>query len=272
MFIILGLWSMEWTRRRYLWSGVFFSLAAYAYPPMRVQALVLLAFLPGVDLKKKAKTFGIFLLTSIPLLLRSMDSDFLARSRLLALWSDYPGNPYHDASVFELLLGFLNQLRLHLTPDFLLFHGDHNLRHSIQTFGMLSWPELILCLIALIFSRKPLVVLALLGILTGIAPAALTWESIPHALRAIGAWPFFCVLAGLGAERLFEWSWPKNHRLLTSSVLTGACLLFSGFYLHDYFNEYPVRAYGWFTIDKTPLAEAYFKMTEGNQRCEDLRK
>ncbi len=281
MFLMLALWSIEWKKYKYIWAGVFFSLAAYSYPPMRVQALVLLVFLPGIEWKKKAKVFAAFLVTSLPLLRRSMDADFLARSKLVAIWSDYPSNPYHDASLFGLGIGFLKQLSLHLTPDFLLFHGDHNVRHSIQTFGMISYPEFAMCAIALFFlvkNRKSdatgtsLTLLAGIGLMSGLASAALTWEGVPHALRAIGAWPFFCILAALGVRALFQQNWIKKNSNWIGASLASACIVFFALYLDDYFNDYPTRAEAWFQGDDQPLTRAYFNMTENHISCQDLRR
>ncbi len=77
--------------------------------------------------------------------------------------------------------------------------------------------------------------------LCGILPAALTWEAIPHALRSIGAWPFFSLL-GAGLLVLGEARWRAARAgACAVAVLHGALMLFV------YFRLYPPLAQGAFS-------------------------
>ena len=286
-FLVFGLWCFD-LKKKYGWvlGALAFTLAGYSYPPCRIQAVVLLFFLPGMKWRKKFEVFGVFLVANIPMFYQAWtDPGFTARGKMLALTSNYSMNPYRDSNLFGLLGGFIVQFFAHFSPDFLFLHGDHNLRHSPQTVGVLSDPEglalitgAIYWLVSFVKNKKavlqPLFVFAIIGIASGIAPAALTWESVPHALRAIGAWPFFVLLSGLTADLLFRklgsWSFTWK-RILQNAFLVG-CFGFTAFYFYDFFYAYPDRAENWFRADDSPLGSAYSKMTELNVFCSDIRK
>jgi hypothetical protein len=285
-FLIVGLWLFDRKKAgSWVWGALAFTLAGYSYPPCRIQAVLLLFFLPGMQWRKKLKVFGVFLVANIPMLYQAWsDPSFTARGKMLALTSHYSMNPYRDAGIFGILGGFVTQFFAHFSPDFLFFHGDHNLRHSTQLVGELSDGEGLLLGAGIVYwlvnslRKKKLVlsslfIFACIGIASGIAPAALTWESVPHALRAIGAWPFFVLLSGLSADLLFRklrTSFRRSASFIQYAFLLG-CVGFSVFYLNDFFSVYPVRAEAWFRADDSPLGSAYGKMTELNVFCSDLR-
>ncbi len=100
-------------------------------------------------------------------------------------------------------------LRHNIALTFLMFfyHGDGNWRHNIPGAAELWWPLAILfalgtvlCIYRLAWARKtPLrYILCLSLLVVGTAPAFLTTESIPHALRSILALPAAILIATLG--------------------------------------------------------------------------
>ena len=281
-FLMLGLWILELPLKKGLlmvFSAMAFAFAAYAYPPERAQVLLLLCLLPGVSWKEKGKISFVFLILLIPLFMKMLDPLFMARAKMLAIWSDYPGNPFHDAGIFGVLLGFVGEFFSHFSFSFLFQNGDRNLRHSIQAFGMLSYLDGMAYLILIfwcIHKRKKilkffsdaelkLIWISIVGVVSGIIPAALTWEGSPHALRAIGAWLFFSLFSGVIIAKWSEKSAVRSWFVLSLS------LIFAINYNMSYFNEYPKRAVNWFQIERQPLGEAYNMMTQEKMSCEEAR-
>jgi hypothetical protein len=144
-----------------------------------------------------------------------------------------------NGSVGTLLLIFGKNILAHLSPRFLFWSGDSNLRHSLATFGQLGYLEffaLMLGLPAWAWKRwrslRPGVALAVLGILSGVIPAAMTWDSLPHALRSMGVWPFFAVLTGLLWAKLSE-TWPRLAVIFFIIVAGGFTIRFVPTFYHE---------------------------------------
>ena len=278
LFIILGLIAFQTLKKiPYFWGALCFAVAAYAYPPTRIQAFAFLFLIPHFSWKEKLKALAVWFMALLPLFYCSLDPEFTMRGKMLVLWSSYSGNPYHDANTFGLIGGFFSQLAQYFMPEFLIGSGDHNLRHSIQTFGMLSYPEAlflglgVLAFVWMLVTRKSFtpekklfLMICGVGLITGLSPGALTWEGNPHALRAIGAWPFFVCFAAFSAEALTRKKYLKECVLVLS-------LVFSGFYFYSYFESYPERANAWFQTETVPVAQAYQKMTVFDLSCKDIR-
>jgi len=301
IFLMLGLYLLEGRSRwSWLFSALAFAGAAYAYPPARVQVPLLLIFLPGVDWKKTAKMIGAFVVLVIPVLLKSFDPAFMARTRMLAITSDYPSNPYRDASIFGWVWAVMKQTFEHLSPQYLAISGDRNLRHSTQAFGMISWVQYAALVWGLglafvdgvrVVFRKPilfwsrltrgeqtLLVLGGVGTFVGIAPAAMTWEGVPHAIRSIGAWPFLCMLSGVVIEHLLKkveaFAGEKNGRVFSRGIqnaVWAGSLVFFAMYLQVFFGDYARDSVAWFQVDRSPIAQAYGAMTRQGLSCEAIR-
>lgn len=236
-------------------AGACFAAALYSYPPARIQTPLLflvLLLLTWRSAERRWLRLGAFAVVStlvaVPLLRLMLTSDFMGRSNSLAIFSrDYLSqHKGHSSAVMAFLWTLGDNLALYVRPSFLFFTGDPNIRHSTQFMGELGLlDDLALAAGAVVLLARlrrpadgeetgipPVVVLGVSGILFGVLPAALTWEGQPHALRAIGAWPFFSLLGAAGlvaAER--RW------RLLVPVGLATACVhcgLFGWLYFHEY--------------------------------------
>ena len=85
----------------------------------------------------------------------------------------------------------------------LFTRGDHNWRHNVAWQAELFWPVaacLVVGLGAAWKRQRPI----LLWLALGMTPAVLASEA-PHALRAILMLPAVCLLAALGAQRVYAW-------------------------------------------------------------------
>lgn len=282
LFLVMAIWSTSLSSMFRWQACIFLALAAYSYPPMRITAPVFFLLMPG--LRWNYKIFSILGagIICIPLFLKIQDPEFLTRSRALAIWTYFNFNPYENLGIFSIPTLFLKQFASYLTPDFLFFSGDTNLRHSTQKFGMLSWLDLTALLgIAWICIKKAkdfskshlsdiqflLLRVALIGIALGIAPAALTNTSfIPNALRAIGAWPFFALLTGVLLVFL-EHEFGKRIRLFFYII----AFSFFCLYINNYFFSYPFLAKNDFGSSDSPIENAYLKMSRNNESCKNLR-
>lgn len=290
-FMVWGLalvyFKRDNSRVRLLCGGILLGLASYTYSPMRIQIALLTLFLPGIPWLSHFIVAAVVGTMNIPVLFYYLDPEFTARSKMLALNSSYYGNPYRYDEGFSLLFDFFAQVLQHFSPQFLVGTGDHNLRHSIQTYGMLDWVTAVGFAIAVLrgvyFAAKRKfsapVLLLCLGLFSGIAPAALTWEGVPHAIRGMGGWPFIVMLASIAWVWIFK-TYPK---LRYATCATSAVLF--GFYLHSYFTEYPAISEAWFDQaqvegilkSKTypssygPIPRAYYEMAFFGKSCADLR-
>ena len=212
-------------------SGLLLAAAMYTYPCQRAQIPLLLLPLIWTGMRinpqrKHALFNSVFLISlvffSLPLLSLSLVYSFMQRAAALSIINAH-NDPISIISIF-----WRNYLA-HFRADYLFLSGDQNLRHSTGFVGELSWmdclalvsvPVIILRWCYLTFISKIensstmqavwgwLLCLSLAGFFSGIAPAALTIESLPHALRSIGAWPFLALLSSLLLWKMCSvWRW-----------------------------------------------------------------
>jgi hypothetical protein len=288
----------------YMAAGVLLALAMYAYPPTRVHVVLLLPFLCYLKLREDRRHWkplllagATWLLVLWPLILGTMRGELQGRFNQLSIMSPAYLHQFGGFSWRLVMRIFLTHLGAHVTPTFLLVSGDANLRHSIQTFGEMSWLDLLavstLAIVLLARRRRlgwghaAIFGFLLWGFLCGIAPAALTQES-PHALRAIGAWPFLAMMTG-GTLYQVARVW-KYTNALSAACAAVFCMLYVG----SYFVEYPRRSEIWFdspvkalaisaaqsghwhgfvvTLQDYPkLARDYYQMTYGHESCQTAR-
>jgi hypothetical protein len=249
-------------------SGAVLSLAMYAYPPARVQvplvALVLVIYRRR-PLGELAIGAAALVITSLPLVAGTLSGELHGRFNAYGIMAPHAMNPGGRAGPLRLAAIFAHNLLLHLRPDFVFARGDANLRHSSRFVGELGWLD-DLALLGLIgwlglgVARRrkkgsegpPLAVLGLcaFGIFAGLTPAALTFDSLPHALRGIGAWPF----VALGTGAILGWL-AVQHRAVVPTALAIAAAFSVAFSVH-YFGWYARVAGGWFEAPVVGTARA----------------
>jgi hypothetical protein len=140
-------------------------------------------------------------------------------------------------------------LRHNIALTFMMFfrHGDGNWRHNIAGAAELWWPVailfalgLLLCIYRLVWTRKtPLrYILCLSLLVVGTAPAFLTTESLPHALRSILALPAAILIATLGGIWVYDIisKWSPRFVLRTITVVFVAVVSLHAYmwYFHDW--------------------------------------
>ncbi len=257
-------------------AGFLLSLSMYSYPPARVQIPVLLLPLlwmrkvhGGLHLRPLLAFLGAGAMTALPLIWLTLTGEFQERVQELTIFSKgYLEGPGGN-SVGRVAITFVHNMWLHFTPRYLFVSGDANPRHSTQFVGELSWLDTFVLATGAIFviasglrSRKShgrdveesmsfrqALAFALVGYVAGVVPAALTWESLPHALRSIGSWPFLSLLTGLMMWKItLRW---KGFLVAATAVTAAFAIAFSWFY----FSEYPARSRGFFDSQIKKAAE-----------------
>ena len=226
----LGLLAFLEGRHRPRWllaCSCFFAASMFTYPSARVFVPV---FLLGL-----AALYGRSLWTTH----RSATIAAIAFFLLLAL----PGVPYWIgpqgmARAWFLLDGpgqWLQQYLSYFAPDFLFFHGDPNVRHSMAGWGQLYLFEM---------ATVPLGVLGLWQRRRQDAPIAALWLPLPaaltdaqHAVRAsIGA-PVWALLSALGIAFALD-HFARRGRICLSLGIAAVITLHAAFYSHAYFTRY----------------------------------
>jgi len=280
LFLIMVLWISTLHKRWWL-SGIPLALAIYSYPPLRIIAPLIWLLIPGISWKRKIAVLFIAGFFCVPLLFQFQDENFANRSNMLALWSPAFYNPYRHLDLSELIPIFFRNFGAHFSFRFLFISGENNLRHSIQSFGMLSWLDFlaligILGLIgARVLRRIPSIfedtqyqtlTIALIGVVVGIIPAALTNEGSPHALRAISVWPFYALTTGIILSRI-------NDLLQSKKIALGFIVLgtiFFGLYQYFYFYKYPYFSQEAFEAGFSNNI-LYPKLLSGESSCDEAR-
>lgn len=284
LFVAMFLWAT--TLEKYSWiAGVFLALAAYSYPPMRLMAPALLVFMPGLTLRSKLSKLIVAGIVCLPLAWYMLtNKDFMIRSHMMAIWSPFYGNPYRNYELEQLIKVILTNIASHFSFNFLFLHGEHSLRGSVQTFGMLSWLDLVaytICPLVLIWKKittknliifsaveRQLIYLAIIGAVFSCIPSSLTHEGVPNAVRSLTMWLFFSLLAGILIKRCVE-------LIALPFFDLGVMVLGIGFFVffaREYFFHYPLIAKDAFQLDYF-TAYSLPKVQAGNQNtCKDIRE
>lgn len=213
-----------WSRRSVAWSGFagfLLGLGFYTYISFRVVPVLAGVFFvrdAAETIKKSRAQFAAWIpflkrwtafalvlaLTLIPIggYFLEHPGDFFGRAGDVAVWKS--GNP--AGALGESLLKTIGMFNV---------AGDCNWRHNLACSPQLFWPLGIFFLIGVAYSvRKTLLavhaksaparerfpfVLLVTWLFIGALPGILSIESVPHALRTIGAIPPAMMLAALGA-------------------------------------------------------------------------
>ena len=255
-------------------AGVLIGLTAYSYAPARAFILLFLPLALLVKLGRKqfawswffAGTLS-FLIITIPLMQATLDGDLQSRFNLVIITNPYYLAENGGSDPFNVLRLFVLNLLRHLSPQFLFLTGDINPRHSAQIWGEISPPELVTLFIGFAFliyralrdkslnylktGTAPWALFFFLLFFLGLVPPALTWESIPHALRGICAWPFIAITAGLLYD-CFTASWEESKLFIIAS-----CVLFALFFYPYYFGYYPETAQSLFDSEVGKAFDEY---------------
>jgi hypothetical protein len=197
---------------------------------------------------------------------------------ILGIWSfENPGALFarfqnvglfaHHSSILSAAGTFVGNYASYFTPNFLVLHGDGNLRQTTGFGGVLLDATIPLMIIGAAWMisrwRTPYARFVLLGMVVAPIPAALTL-SAPHALRGAGLIPFFMVLMVEGTG----WVW--NHlqtRKLVAIALVALVAATAAPYFVDFYTGYPDRAELAFETGEGPaLAVAYADAESGGHR------
>ncbi|MET0790482.1 MAG: hypothetical protein ABW061_03095 [Polyangiaceae bacterium] len=311
-FLVLGMLALFWSAGALsaLLAGASFALAMYSYPPLRVQVLLLAPALVLLLRAEKSFTWRrvaivAFAATVVltPIVLRNSAGELLRRSRALSIFSDAYLEPLGGFSMPRVIGIFLSNFFSHFSWSYLLVSGDANVRHSTQLFGEWSWIDGVLMVLAFVlllkrklFERAPeaslrkrVLCFAIYGYATGVIPAALTNDGLPHALRSIAAWPFLVIGLALVADRLGELS---QH---FPGLLGTASLVYFCFFLSQYFSNYPTfsrhafhagvekaallsesrddwRLFDRYVGNYIDIGKYYYYMHYGHERCGQVAK
>jgi 4-amino-4-deoxy-L-arabinose transferase-like glycosyltransferase len=173
-------------------AGAVYGLGFYTYPAYRVTPLLVLA----IWIAHGQRGAWIFAAAAA-----------VVAAPLAVYYAGHAGAFWGRAAQVSVFEGPRPALELVLncwrTARMLFTRGDHNWRHNVAWQAELFWPVAV-CMVVGVGAawkrHRPI----LLWLALGMAPAVLASEA-PHALRAILMLPAVCLLAALGAQRVYAW-------------------------------------------------------------------
>jgi 4-amino-4-deoxy-L-arabinose transferase-like glycosyltransferase len=148
---------------------------------------------------------------------------------------------YHRYLLFaeEAAANFLD----HFNFTYLFVSGDHNPRHSIQTFGEFYYFDLLFFAAALVFCfrhKNRITWFLFFGLCAAILPAAFT-QATPHALRTLAALPIFLVFLSFGVWQFLQvFKNAKQKKIVLCSIVV-IYLLFAASFFYQLIYVYPNR-------------------------------
>ncbi len=247
--------------------GLWIAAAVYAYQTGRIFGAMLwiaaaLAF--GLPLRR----FRQWWLSAVPVA--------GAYAVLLAWSTGHPGALTSRFDVVGILNGhpgpftvvarFVNNYVQYWGAPFLATHGDANLRHNTGYGGELlivTLPAILLGIaVCLRRWREPLPRFTLLGLLFSPAPAALTMEGTPHAVRAAIMVPFLLLASVYGWQRLLPL---LASRRTAAAVLAAAALVEGGVFFNDLYHYWPQRSALYFEAGLGPAIAQAHRLADGHE-------
>ncbi|MBC6477187.1 MAG: glycosyltransferase family 39 protein [Hormoscilla sp. GM7CHS1pb] len=247
-------------------SGFFLGLSIYSYSTSRLLSLLMIDSLIAIYIAKnfsrKSKVIstgsillGSYSLTILPYLLFLLNNPGALANRFRQI--SYLFN--ESLSLFDKVGKFLINYISYLTPHFLLFKGDPNLRHHTGYGGEITIGVFVFFMIGLLFilfKRKILsdsfVAFICINLFLSPLAAALTTDKF-HSLRSLLLGLFIFVISCYGVEILIQ---KNNYYIKTTSkktitiiltILISFILLFQSIlYLQDYFIVYPKKSINYF--------------------------
>ncbi len=184
----------------------------------------------------------------------------LGRFQSVGLFANHP-------SIVTAAGTFAGNYLSYFSPDFLVLHGDGNLRQTTGFGGVLVDATIPLMIIGAGWLvsrfRTPYARFVLLGAVVAPIPAALTLFA-PHALRGAGLFPFLILAMVEGAA--WVWTRLRTHSLV-AIALVAVVLASATPYFVDFFGGYPARAEVAFEAGEgSALAIAYADAAAGGHR------
>ena len=232
--------------RWYVAAGCLLAIAVFAYSTGRVEVALLVVALAVAECWRSRRILRGWLVTLVPVAASygvlgvwnlEHPGALVARFNLISIGADH-------APLLAVIGRFVGNYFTYFGPDFLFVEGDHRARHATQFGGMLLWitlPLVVAGLVAVWRKRdQPFMRFVFLGTLAAPVSAALTEESVPHALRASMMLPFLLVLAIEGmimARELFG-GWRRAAGFAVAAGLVVQGVLFTV----DMYATWPARS------------------------------
>jgi hypothetical protein len=149
-----------------------------------------------------------------------------------------------DVSPAQAVGLFLQRYFQHVGPDFLLLHGDHDLRHMTGSTGALFWSVAVLLVIGLValvrsgeLRRSPFARWLVVLLFLAPVPSALTTGESAHALRSLPFALFAVVISCYGVAALSRLALPKREWIVAACVVSVS--IEATMFVVDYFHRYP---------------------------------
>ncbi len=166
-------------------------------------------------------------------------------------WRAYSGDTLVDRVFFHRRVlqarALLRAVSQHLSPHYLFFTGDSNLRHGTGRHGILllaTLPSLLIGILWLGKHAKPVLTILAAWWLLAIIPAAIPTE-VPHALRSLNGFLPVVILIGYGYGVLYKEIAGMRKKWLAVTLLCivgfSSILEYGGF-VHYYFTVYPKQS------------------------------
>jgi hypothetical protein len=232
--------------RWYVAAGCLLALSVFAYSTGRVEVVLLVISLGVAECWRTRRIVGGWLLAVLPVagayaVLAAWNAQhpgaLTARFNLISIGAD-------GAPLTTVMGRFIGNYFTYFGPEFLFVEGDHRARHATQFGGMLLWITLPLIIagVAAVWRHREQRFLrfALLGALAAPVSAALTQESVPHALRASMMLPFLLVLAVEGMILLRDLA--PSWRLLAAAIAGAAMVIQGALFTVDMYATWPARS------------------------------
>lgn len=165
----------------------------------------------------------------------------------------------NSQSIAHKVTTFFSNYFAHLSPDFLLFSGDENLRHAAGFTGAAMFTVLALAIVGAYaavrtFRASRFQALLLANALCAPLPAALTSDGIPHGTRTLLLGLYMVLLACGGFAFLLDAFRTPSVRAMIVCVAFFALSMESTVFLTRFFQEYPSSSARDFSL--VGLAEA----------------
>jgi 4-amino-4-deoxy-L-arabinose transferase-like glycosyltransferase len=255
--------------RWYAAAGCLLGVAVFAYSTGRVAVALLVVALAISECWGTRRWLRGWLLTLVPVagayaLLGAWNlahpGALIARFNLISIAADHP-------PLGTLIGRFVGNYLTYFGPEFLFIEGDHRARHATQFGGMLLWvtlPLIVAGLVAVWRKRdQPFMRFVFLGTLVAPVSAALTQESVPHALRASLMLPFLLALSveGLTLLRGLAPRWRAQAVMITASAVLVQGALFTA----DMYATWPARSALDFDAGEILAIQYAAALSSGNQ-------